>query len=115
MAKSTHTGIPWLGYLRRECKRSIHFWPFDGWNLPEGSSEVAEVYPSLWTRRFPSAWRDGNSQAAFAVAALLQRADLNGALSQFLNPPLKPEERTLVVTVAAAHFPCIFPDFVLAY
>ena len=30
MAKSTHAGLPWLRYLRRECKRNIHFWPFDG-------------------------------------------------------------------------------------
>ena len=48
--------------------------------------------------------RDGNSQAAFAVAGWLERADLNGALSQFLNAPLEPEEGTLVVIVAAAHF-----------
>jgi hypothetical protein len=27
VAKSTHTEIPWLGYVRQECRRSIHFWP----------------------------------------------------------------------------------------
>jgi hypothetical protein len=51
VAKSTHAGLPWLRHLRRECKRSVHFWPFDGWGIPEGSSVVAEIYPSLWTRR----------------------------------------------------------------
>lgn len=95
VAKSTYTGIPWLRYLRRECKRSIHFWPFDGWDISQGSSVVAEVYPSLWMRRFPKGNRDSDSQAAYAAAAWLQRADLNGSLLQFLNPPLDPEERQL--------------------
>ena len=76
---------------------------------------MAEVCPSLWTRLFSSGSRNGNGQAAYAAATWLQRADMNGALSQFLNPPLEPEERTLVVTVAVAHFPCILPDFLLAF
>ena len=95
VAKATYTGIPWLRYLRRECKRSIHFWPFDGWDIPQGSSVVAEVFPSLWMRRFPKGNRDSDSQAAYAAAAWLQRADLNRSLLQFLNPPLEPEERQL--------------------
>ena len=44
-------------------------------------------------RRFPRDDRDGDEQAAYAVAAWLQRADLNGSLETFLNPPLTPEER----------------------
>jgi hypothetical protein len=36
-----------------------------------------------------------DSYAAYAAAAWMQRADLNGSLPQFLNPPLKPEERQL--------------------
>jgi hypothetical protein len=52
-----------------------------------------EVYPSLWTRRFPKDGRDGDEQAAYAVAAWLQRADLNGSLRSYLTPPLTPEER----------------------
>ena len=75
------------------CKRPIHFWPFDGWEIPEGKSVVAEVYPSLWTRRFPRDGRDGDEQAAYAAAAWLQRADLNGSLGTFLHPPLTPDER----------------------
>ena len=53
------------------------------------------IYPSLWTRRFPDGNRDNDSQAAYAAAAWLQRADLNGSLLQFLNPLLEPEERQL--------------------
>jgi hypothetical protein len=33
VAKSTYAGLPWLQYLRRECKRGLHFWPFDGWDI----------------------------------------------------------------------------------
>jgi hypothetical protein len=44
-------------------------------------------------RRFPKDGRDGDEQAAYAVAAWLQRADLNGSLGSFLKPPLTPEER----------------------
>jgi hypothetical protein len=93
VAKSTHTGLPWLRYLRNECDRRIHFWPFDGWKVPEHSSVVAEVYPSLWMRRFPTENRDGDMQAAYAVAAWLQRADANGSLPQFFCPPLNAAER----------------------
>jgi hypothetical protein len=81
--------------LRNWCKRPIHFWPFDGWDVPLGKSAIVEVYPSLWMRRFPKEGRDGDEQAAYAVAAWLQRADLNGSLGSFLKPPLTPEERQL--------------------
>ena len=93
VATSTHAGLPWLLYLRKECKRQPHFWPFDGWEIPEGKSVVAEVYPSLWTRRFPKEGRDSDEQAAYAAAAWLQRADRDGSLGGFLNPSLTAEER----------------------
>jgi hypothetical protein len=67
-------------------------WPFDGWEITEGKSVVAEVYPSLWTRRFPRDDRDGDEQAAFATAAWLQRADRNGSLAGFFRPNLTPEQ-----------------------
>lgn len=93
VAKSTFAGLPWLLYLRRECKHPIHFWPFDGWEVPPGFSVVAEVYPSLWTKRFPRENRDGDEQAAYAAAAWLQRADISGTLETFLKPSLTAEER----------------------
>jgi len=80
VAKSTFAGLPWLLYLRNWRKRPIHFWPFDWREVPKGSSSVVEVYPSLWTRRFPKDGRDGDEQAAYAAAAWLQRVDLNGSL-----------------------------------
>lgn len=95
VATSTHAGLPWLLYLRKHCKRPIHFWPFDGWENPEGKSVVAEVYPALWMRRFPREERDGDEQAAYAAAAWLQRADGDASLSGFLKPSLTADEREL--------------------
>lgn len=54
---------------------------------------MAEVYPSLWTRHFPKENRDGDEQAAYSVAAWLQRADISGTLESFLKPTLTPDER----------------------
>ena len=93
VAKSTFAGLPWLMFLRSECKRPIHFWPFDGWEIPVGRSAIVEVYPSLWMKRFPREDRDGDEQAAYAAAAWLQRADGGGSLSSYFKPPLTPEER----------------------
>jgi hypothetical protein len=92
VAKSTFAGLPWLLYLRNKCKRPVHFWPFDRWGVPQGKSVVAEVYPSLWTRRFPRDDRAGDEHAAFAVAAWLQRADRDGSLDGFFRPNLTAEE-----------------------
>ncbi|MGH8024889.1 MAG: hypothetical protein ACRED1_14960 [Limisphaerales bacterium] len=73
----------------------MHFWPFDGWEIPPGRSVLAEVYPSLWTRRFAVEDRNGDRHAAFSVTAWLPRADADGPLSGFFHPSLEPQERTL--------------------
>ncbi|WP_109485385.1 hypothetical protein [Occallatibacter savannae] len=95
VAKSTHAGLPWLLHLRKHCKRQPHFWPFDGWEIPERKTVVAEVYPALWMRRFPKDGRDGDEQAAYATAEWLRRADCSGSLSGFLKPDLTSEERSI--------------------
>jgi hypothetical protein len=95
VAASTHAGLPWLRYLRQRCGDRLHFWPFDGWEIPAGRSVVAEVYPSLWMKRFPADGFTGDQRAAFAVAAWLRRADRNDSLRSFLMPPLEPAERFL--------------------
>jgi hypothetical protein len=94
VATSTHAGLPWLRFLRQRCGTKLHFWPFDGWDLPPGKSVVAEVYPSLWMKRFPMEGRNLDQHAAFAAATWLQRADQNASLNHFLHPPLTPAERT---------------------
>jgi hypothetical protein len=71
----------------------VHFWPFDGWNVPPNYSVVAAVYPALWSRTFPSIGRTTDQQGAFATAEWLRRAGANGSLVQFLMPELEPHER----------------------
>src|SRR5690606_7314086 len=48
VAKSTHAGIPWLKVIREAVGERIHVWPFDGWQVPESKSVLAEVYPSIF-------------------------------------------------------------------
>jgi hypothetical protein len=95
VAKSTFAGLPWLLYLLNSRKRPVHFWPFEGWDIPQGASVVAEVYPALWMRRFERDGRDGDEHAAFATAAWLQRADRDRTLGIYLSPPLTTEEQEI--------------------
>ena len=94
VAKSTHAGLPWLQFIRRELGERVHFWPFDGWNIPVGRSAIVEVYPALWSGSFAREGRTGDQHDAFAIAAWLSRADRDGSLAAFLKPDLTPAERT---------------------
>ena len=94
VAKSTHAGLPWLRYLRMKCPGQVHFWPFDGWEIPQGRSVIAEVYPSLWMKRFPVDGRNGDQHAAYSATAWLRRSDRDEWVQRCFNPPLEPEERT---------------------
>ena len=96
VAKSTHSGIPWLRFIRQQLGARVHFWPFDGWDIPDGRSAVAEVYPALWSRGFARGERTGDQHDAFSIAAWLSRADHDGSLAGFLNPDLASPERTAV-------------------
>ena len=93
VAKSTHSGIPWLRYIDLKAAGRVHFWPFDGWEFPAGKSVVAEVYPALWSRSFPRENRDGHQHDAYSIAAWMRQADSNGLLSTFANPPLDEADR----------------------
>lgn len=95
VAKSTHSGLPWLRHLRGELGERLHFWPFDGWTPPAGCSVIAEVYPALWNRSYPQESRDSHQHDAYSVARWMQDADASGALGGYLKPALRPAERTL--------------------
>ena len=95
VAKSTHAGIPWLLYLRRQLGNRLHVWPFDGWSVPAGQSAVAEIYPSLWKHAFPVDNRTPDQHDAFTVASWLRDADRSGRLAPLLQPILTPAERTV--------------------
>jgi hypothetical protein len=92
VAKSTHAGIPWLRFVRQRLGSRIHFWPFDGWEIPAGRSVIAEVYPALWNRGFAREGRTGDQHDAYCIAAWLSRADRDGSLAAFLKPNLTPPE-----------------------
>ena len=95
VAKSTHSGLPWLRYLRSHLGPRLHFWPFDGWQIPVGRSAVAEVYPAMWSKKFPREDRDQHQHDAYSIASWLHNADLNGSLSTFINPQLEDETRRI--------------------
>lgn len=95
VAKSTHSGIPWLRHLRQRLGDRVHFWPFDGWRIPQQRSAVVEVYPSLWNRGFARDDRNEHQHDAYSVTAWLSRSDLEGTLAEFLDPPLTPSERAV--------------------
>jgi hypothetical protein len=95
VAKSTHAGIPWLRFIRQRLGARVHFWPFDGWEIPAGRSAIAEVYPALWRRSFATEGRTGDQHDAFSIAFWLLLADRGGSLGTYLEPNLTPPERTV--------------------
>ncbi len=95
VAKSTHAGIPWLRFIRQRLGPRVHFWPFDGWDIPAGRSAIAEVYPSLWRRSLAPEGRTSDQHDAFCIAAWLSRADRDGMLAGCFKPHLSPAERAV--------------------
>jgi hypothetical protein len=93
VAKSTHAGLPWLRYIRRRLGDRVHFWPFDGWEVPAGRSAVAEAYPALVSGLFAREDRTQDQHDAYSLAAWLSRADRSGELAGYLDPALPDIER----------------------
>jgi hypothetical protein len=93
VAKSTHAGLPWLRYLRRQLGDRVHFWPFDGWMPPASRSVIAEVYPALWNRTFSSDGRNPHQQDAYSIARWLQQTDAADALTGYFQPQLSQADR----------------------
>lgn len=93
VAPSTHAGIPWLARLRRERRDQLHFWPFDGWDVPLGKDVIAEVYPSVFRNRYPRVGHTADEQDAYAIARWLQEADGRGILDRYFHPPLTEDEK----------------------
>ena len=95
VAKSTHAGLPWLLWLRESSphKVPVHFWPFDGFTVPEGHSVVAEAYAALYKRRFEKQKRSPDEHDAWSIAAWLQETDKRRTLDHYFSPPLTESER----------------------
>jgi len=92
VAKSTHAGLPWLRYLRNQLEDRVHFWPFDGWEIPAGKSALVEVYPSLWSKSTPREGRTPDQHDAYVASAWLRQVDIDGSLGKFLKPEMLPGE-----------------------
>jgi hypothetical protein len=95
VAHSTHAGLPWLLHIRKEVGDLIHFWPFDGWQIQDGKSVLAEVYPSIFKHRYPSVGQTSHQQDACAIARWLKEMDEQGFLERYFDPPLTDEERNV--------------------
>lgn len=95
VAKSTHAGLPWLRYIRQTLGDRVHFWPFDGLEVPAGRSVMAETYPALVSGLFPRESRTADQHDAYSLAAWLSRADRSGELAGFLFPRLSEAERAI--------------------
>jgi hypothetical protein len=90
---STKVPLILLRYIRLHAKDRVHFWPFDGWDVPPKCSVIAEVYPAVWSRTFLSAGRTPDQQDAFATMEWLRRADADGTLEKLLCPETEPRAR----------------------
>ncbi|MDP9562081.1 hypothetical protein [Agrobacterium tumefaciens] len=95
VAKSSHSGIPWLLFIRKQLGEQMHFWPFDGWAIPADRSAIVEVYPALWSREFAMGDRTGDQHDAYSIAAKLSRADQDGTLDRMLQPELSEQEKVV--------------------
>jgi len=95
VAKSTHAGLPWLLRIREHTGERVHFWPFDGWDIPPGRSVIAEVYPSLWNHSLTLHGFDPHQRDAYAIAAWMRTTDATGSLKQFFSPELERAEREI--------------------
>ena len=95
VAAASHAGIPWLAHIRRTLADRIHFWPFDGWSPPAGKSVIAEVYPAIFSKRWPRAERTTDMQDAYATARWLLETDRQDALDHYLRSPLTEAEKRI--------------------
>jgi hypothetical protein len=54
---------------------------------------IAEVYPALWSKAFPTEGRKGHQHDANSVARWMQQVDKSGALAENLHPHLCPKDK----------------------
>jgi len=99
VAHSTMAGISQLALLRREVRKKrcpVHFWPFDGFEVPAGSSLVVEAYPALFNRQFRRIKSEnGDQHDARCIALWLREITRDDRLETYLRPPLRRSEQAL--------------------
>ena len=95
VAKSTHAGLPWLRRIRAQVGDKVHFWPFDGWEVPGDKSVIAEIYPAIFKNRFPRQDRTADQQDAYCVARWLTETEGCGFLARYFQPSLTEVEQNV--------------------
>ena len=55
-----------------EIRSKTHFWPFDGFDVPEDKSVVVEVFPTLFRRRFNREGKDSRSTRCLCCFCLVK-------------------------------------------
>jgi hypothetical protein len=93
VGKASFAGLPWLHAIRGHAGQEVHFWPFDGWDLPEGKSVLVEAYPAICRRRYPKNGRTADEHDAYALATWLRGMDERGALDRYGHPPITEPEK----------------------
>lgn len=90
VAKSTHSGLPWLRFIRQQLPQ-VHFWPFDGWTPRERATVIAEVYPRLCSAAYETEDRTPDQHDAYSVARWLSEATASGDIDGLLDRPGQPD------------------------
>ena len=104
VAYSTHAGLTWLLHIRRHLSAAgvaVHFWPFDGWNIPEHQSVVVEVYPALWNWWFERVHlhdRGGHKHDAYSVSRWMWETDRDREIERYFDLQLTQEQGQLART-----------------
>ena len=88
VAKSTHSGLPWLRFIRQSLPQ-VHFWPFDGWEPRLNATVIAEVYPRLCSANYEAEDRTPDQHDAYSVTRWLAEATVSGEIDRLLQPPLR--------------------------
>jgi len=97
VAPSTHAGIPWLYVIRREIGNMVHFWPFDGFDIPSNKSVIVEVYPSIFRNRYPQEGRSNDQHDAYSISRWLSESDQRNFLERYFNLSLTSSEKDIVM------------------
>ena len=94
IGKSAHAGIPFLCNFRRDSRLQgkIHFWPFDGFEIPKDKPVVVETHTSMFMGPCLCGDRSLYEQEAYSAAKWLQELDRTDSLRQHLNPVLTAEQ-----------------------
>lgn len=92
VGKSTHAGLPWLLFLKENFGDQIHFWPFDGFTPAPGITVIAEMYPSIFRRRYLRSEKSADQHDAFVLSSWLQEVHQEKLLEKYFNLELSPDK-----------------------